>query len=206
MSRTTKLWLTAVGALCALAFGAQLASATRIEISNQGYRIIWPHVTFAETGGMFTECPMTLEGTLHSRTISKVSGSLVGYVTRAFMTEGTCTGSAQAAVVPGSLPWHVRYDSFQGTLPNITGLRFQVIGMEISAVGGLCRYRSEAGRPVNFIVHIAGTEVTNVQWDEALPITKIFGEPLCRPSLRLGGNGTATILGGTTTLRVRLVA
>jgi hypothetical protein len=205
MSKTTRVWLTAVGALCALAFGAQLAAATRINISNQGYRIVWPHVTFAEPSGMFTECPMTLEGTFHSATLSKVSGALVGYVTRAFMTEGTCTGAAQASVSQETLPWHVRYDSFQGVLPNITGLRFQVINMGISAVGNLCRYKSEIGRPVNFIVHIAGAEVTNVQWDETLPITKIAGEPLCRPTLRLGGNGTATILGGTTTLRVRLV-
>ena len=205
MHARTRVWLTTVGALCALALAAQIASAGRFEVSAQSFRVVWPHVTFLEPGGVFTECPMTLEGTLHRSTFTKVSGSLLGYVTRGIVTEGTCTGAAQIRTLQETLPWHVRYDGFEGTLPNITGLRYQFIGMTISAVGGLCVYRSETARPVRIVNHIVANEINNVQWDETLPITKIFGNELCRPSLRLQGNGTATILGGTTRLRVRLI-
>jgi hypothetical protein len=198
-----RLLLATVGAACALAVAVSTAAATRIELSNNTFRIVWAPITITE-GALFTECPLTLEGTFHSRTFSKVSGQLLGFVTRAIINELACNGAATARVLEETLPWHVRYNSFTGTLPNITGINFQIIGLTIQSV--TCVYRSTEMAPARVIYHIAGGEVTNVQWDEASPIPKREGGVMCPAALRFQGNGIPTVLNSTTRIRARLVA
>jgi hypothetical protein len=202
MTAFRRAWLVACCALCALVLGAGIASATRIELSNQTFRIVWQPMTITE-GALFTECPLTLEGTFHERTFTKVSGSLLGFVTRAIMNEAACRGSATARVLAETLPWHVRYDSFEGTLPNITGLRYQIIGMAIQAV--VCLYQSNAERPVKIIEHIAGGEIVNVMWEPLSRIPKIAGGVMCPNELAFQGNGIPTVLGAATRIRARLI-
>ncbi|HEU4702391.1 MAG TPA: hypothetical protein VFS37_07915 [Conexibacter sp.] len=123
--RLRKLLLATTSAsalLCALAGGA---SARAFSTSSQTFRTVFRTVTF---NGVFGDirCSITLEGSLHARTIAKVVGSLVGYVTRADL--GACE-TGRATVLRETLPWHARYSSFTGTLPSITRITTNVIGL-----------------------------------------------------------------------------
>lgn len=104
-----------------LAYGA---SASRLSLSSQTFRAGFARVDLA--GGFTTvECAMTLEGSLHSRTFAKSVLSLVGLITRAVL--GVCSRGT-ATILPGTMPWHLRYRGFRGTLPAVTALRFEALG------------------------------------------------------------------------------
>jgi hypothetical protein len=133
---TRKLLLAAPAALLvvltlALAVGA--AQANRLRLSATSFSMRWRELYFAKgvgsEEGSVARCPLTLSGSFHSTTLSKVSGSLVGYVTSADMA--TCS-QGSATLLRANLPWHVTYTGFLGTLPNITGVRVGVIGFSVS--------------------------------------------------------------------------
>ncbi|MGN6189503.1 MAG: hypothetical protein ACTHOE_11425 [Conexibacter sp.] len=111
-------------ALLAATVGA--ASARNFSFSSQTERIAFAELKF--TGGEITvSCRLTLEGSFHSRTTAKIREALVGAVTA--VTGGhPCNGGEAFAFngverTPNTLPWHIQYDSFEGTLPSsISGI------------------------------------------------------------------------------------
>jgi len=136
------------------------ASAARLSSSSQTIRTTFASMTF--TGGFgTTTCALTLEGSFHARTITKTAGVLAGFITRAAL--GACaTGSA--TVLAATLPWHTRYASFSGTLPNITAInatisgagwqiREAVFGVTCLAGGGIlsAAFNREAGGGITSI-------------------------------------------------------
>lgn len=86
-------------------------------------------------------CQITLEGSFHSRTIVKSVGTLIGYITAARSKNESCTGGRMwlyngterlgVTTLETSLPWHVTYEGFAGTLPNITSLRILFRGVRL---------------------------------------------------------------------------
>src|SRR4029077_9579140 len=82
-------------------------------------------------------CPVTLEGSLHSRTIPKiVRVLLIGAVSRVLIKNESCTGGTASIL---RLPWHITYEGFVGTLPNIAAVllllqRFQ-FGLMVEILG-----------------------------------------------------------------------
>jgi hypothetical protein len=141
-----KLLLATAGATVLLGALASSASAGRLEISTQAIRSQWRSLQFNAPFGTFT-CQVTLEGTLHSRSMVKTIGSLIGYITRARF--GPCT-TGSATILTETLPWHVRYSGFTGILPEINSLIVHVIGyaFRIREPGGLtCLARSTAAQP-----------------------------------------------------------
>jgi hypothetical protein len=130
MRKRSKLLLGALVATIALGTLVSTTSARRFGLTNQSFRAVWTGGA-AETGlefvvGMTTiKCPATLEGSFHSRTLSKVAEALIGYVTRAAV--GMCAGGT-VTLQAGTLPWHIRYDSFSGTLPVITEVHVRILG------------------------------------------------------------------------------
>jgi hypothetical protein len=121
--RTSTALLAAITILAAL---TSTATAGRLSSSSQTLRGTFARMSF---GGGFgtTECAVTLEGSLHSRTIAKTNGALIGYITRAIL--GTCPRGS-ATILTASLPWHARYASFSGTLPNITRINDTISGVQ----------------------------------------------------------------------------
>lgn len=123
--RIAKSLVAIVGASALMAVFVGAAYAGRISTSSQTGRATFARVDFA--GGFGTnECSLTIEGSFHSRTIVKSAGALIGYVTRAII--GACNRGS-STILAESLPWHVRYSSFAGTLPNITRLNLTATGM-----------------------------------------------------------------------------
>jgi hypothetical protein len=68
---------------------------------------------------------MTLSGSFSSRTFAKTIGSVVGRVNTVRIGESSCTGGAELSAESRGLPLNIEYRSFEGTLPNISGLGVQ---------------------------------------------------------------------------------
>jgi hypothetical protein len=143
----SKLILAGLAAALVMAFATNSASARNISISHsQLFNITWSQLRF-RTAFTEVECNVTLEGSFHYTTFRKVRESLIGYITRAIARE--CERGS-ATVLTTNLPWHIRYQGFQGTLPNINAIRIRLILVEFrlpSFSGGSCLMRSTSTEP-----------------------------------------------------------
>jgi len=136
MRTRSKLLLTALAAAFVLAAAVGSASAGRFMSSEQRFRVTWARL---EASGFATNisCSVTIEGSYHGRTSSKTAELLAGYVTGVTVRH-PCTGGEawsyngvevlEGTTVPNTLPWHIRYESFQGALPNITAITERLVG------------------------------------------------------------------------------
>jgi hypothetical protein len=204
----TKLILAGLTAALVMAFATTNATARNISIShNELFNATWSQIRFVSGGTTAGECDITLEGSFHYRTFIKLRETLVGYITRAIA--GNCrTGSA--TVLTTNLPWHIRYQGFQGTLPNISGIRFRLILAEFrirTSAGVECLARSASLEPTEGVANLTnGTErrlVTGVTLDNRARI-------LCRGIFEVSGSfeGTGVVRelpNGNTNLLVRLI-
>jgi len=162
--KRVKLLLAAAGTTMLLGALVSSASARNLSTSNQNIRTTWSSVHFEGPFGGFADCHLTLEGSLHSRTTSKVAGSLVGYITKAIL--GRCEVGT-ATVLQERLPWHVRYSGFEGALPNIRSFIIHVIGVSFrirTPEAVTCHFVSTAAEPGVGISHrsTATHELTEV--------------------------------------------
>lgn len=129
-------------------------------------------LTFADGSGSFRiVCEVALAIELHS-SIAKVERVLAGNVTEASMTN--CSGGV-LRVLSGSLPWHITFVSFEGTLPNITSVRLRINGysylQEAFFRTARCLYRA------NMEVTTVGNPVTELRSDGSRTIA-LFEEAL----------------------------
>jgi hypothetical protein len=215
----------ALAAALVLAAAVGTAAAARLEVSNRGIRIVWEGVNelkFEEAEGVIARCAVIMEGTFHSRTFAKVTGTLIGYITRARAVRPCNTGEASflngtegIAGETNRLPWHFKYTSIAGTLPRIEEIWMQVIGLAflIRMAGGLsCLYQSTTTRPAMFIAYLAheggaqtGT-VTELLLAPGLPIPKSSGSLFCLNEVALNGYGRVTLLETLAAIRFALIA
>jgi hypothetical protein len=205
MRKHSKICLALMSAMVLFGALAGSASARNLSISNQNIRATWSALNFIGSGRTIT-CPVTLEGSLHARTIAKVANTLIGYITRAIVGEGGCVNGT-ARVRGETLPWHVRYVSFAGTLPNITGISvdvqrpgFDVTG-EFFGIRVTCSYRTSNVRGV-FSREVGGA-LTNVRVEGRGLVTD-NGFP-CGEGELSGTSTTLTLLGAVTRLTVTLI-
>jgi|SRR6476659_7336921 len=117
MRTRSKLVLAGLGATLLMALAVGSASARNFSISNQSFRATFNNLEFVLEGLSTTTCHVTLEGSLHERTIPKTPGTLIGYITR--VATGNCNPN-QVTILTERLPWHVSYEGFSGRLPDIT--------------------------------------------------------------------------------------
>jgi hypothetical protein len=214
-----KLLLTALTAAFILASAIGSASANRLATSEQGFRTVFPELTFTSSEeGISVICRVTLEGSFHSATISKVSGQLIGYITQAAVNRPCSGGTAWAlngtevlngAVVPNSLPWHIQYASFSGTLPNITGINLRLIRASflIEVLGVKCLYETTEANPARgTIVREAGGVITALRAEEGASIPRKAGQSIFCPSRGVfkGTSSQPTRQGGAGTISVTL--
>jgi hypothetical protein len=138
MRALSKVLFSAFAATALMSLAVGVVSARRFDLSSQRFLAIWTLLRIEDEGVETVACPLTIEGSFHSRTLSKVSGQLVGYVTRAFVRgeRAACTNTGTATLLQETLPWHIRYDRFIGPLPNVSGIKLQIVGWAF-------RYQSE---------------------------------------------------------------
>ena len=179
------------------------AAARNLSISNQQLRAQFREVNF-RLSSVTARCQVTLEASYHSRTIAKVQGSLVGYITTARL--GPCSAGS-ATILTETLPWHIRYLAFSGILPNITALI-------ANSVGGSFRIREPFG--INCLARSTETEpmvlTAEREFAGALTGARLGGsiatgaECFREVGTMTSDTGTITVLGSTTTrITVRLI-
>jgi hypothetical protein len=194
--------MVSLAASMLMAFAVGSAAARNLSISNQQIRSTFRTMELAVEGIGTDRCDVTLEGSLHARTIAKVVNTLLGYITR--VTTAGCTLTTGIL----NLPWHVRYRGFSGNLPDITLMMVRVIRASFSAgaLGFFCL--AEVDVEANFdresggrIREVRMTEIPNI------PVRSGggFGCPAENGSFRAPNNGTVTLLGNSNDISVTLI-
>ena len=205
MQRRSPSWLTALLIVPALlALGASAAAAAFFELSDSSWRTTWSQIEVL--GGVSAvRCALTLEGSFHSRTIEKIRGLLVGYVTSASI--GSCSAGS-ATVLTATLPWHLRYREFEGTLPTITGVSLDLVGASFQGreptFGVTCLFRTTSEAPLTM------RAITGEPDEEGIfPITGVRSVETttipssCGVNLRAAGTGVPLAGGRPPKIRVK---
>lgn len=218
MRKPARLLGAGILASLILASAVATASAGRLEVSNQNFRIVFSPLRFETGGGTPINCTVTMEGTFHYRTILKVARSLIGYVTRAIVAR-PCSGFGQAYAYNGtegeltsnvnSLPWHVTYEGFTGSLPAIATIRLLLSGWRFILRGALSICLSIYGPNRNAsAIAIRRAETGAITGIE--PDGTIGYAPEANPGGECGtgffsGLGATTVLGRAEAITVRLI-
>jgi hypothetical protein len=206
----SKLVVAALAATALFASLAGSASARNFSLTNSNIRVVFEPLRFIGSFGPEVRCRVTLEGSFHCATISKVAERLLGYITRAIVDQPGCTtspaGEGEAGEVRAeTLPWHIRYVSFAGTLPRVT-IRVRLIGATFTILNvpvlGTCRYRAN---PDGIVTGPAGNEITEGNASLTAEENPEFNsETFGCPRGRFGGRAPVWLLGTTNGIRVRL--
>jgi hypothetical protein len=207
-ARLTRVSLTIMVTLTAL---ASSASANRFEISNQGIRFTWAALRWSPQIALGLEliCPVTMEGTFHSRTMAKEFERLVGYITRAIVNRSACSFTAPVsgfAFQAESLPWHIRYDTFEGLLPATPRVMYRMVlvGFIVEVEGGVgnCLYKSTVARPSRgwFERNTTTGQATNYAMSNSAKMPRFSGSILCPESGIFEEIAQVRLLGSATTL------
>ncbi len=212
MRKRSKLVLTALIAVLAFAFAAGTAAANRgasVTQTSERDLIIIQRLVFGGGFGNIT-CGVTIHGSLH-RTIAKTEGTLAGMVESVLIDTRNCAESFGVGNVTDvrvlSLPWHLRYVSFTGTLPVIRTIRLIQLGasflidFEILGSDARCLYVSNQG--VDATIEARGVVTgINVIREAPLPPVRPPSTSNC-PEGSLSGTGTLTdSTGGAVTIRL----
>lgn len=201
--RLPKMILAVAGATLIAAVTVATASARQLELSNTDLRATFPTWEITNPFGGVARCELTIEFRFHERRIAKVIESLIGSITRAAL--GPCAQGA-AVIQAETLPWHIRYESYNGTLPNITSLNTRVVGMgwNITEPGTIrCLIRTTVAQPARLIFNRgAGGVLTQATWGG-----EINTGPECfNGRARIAGASNAlTVLGRLERVTVRLI-
>ena len=209
MRTTANLALAALTAAALLGSLVGPASARNFSVTNRNLRASFIPMTFAEPFNFYSaRCNVTMEGTFHETTAAKVLETLIGYVTRVGVTH-PCTGgegwawngTEGALTGANSLPWHIRYQGFTGTLPNITTIRVNLIRPKFSINNGIClgTYQPAAQR---YIIELTGG-IARIRADETQILSRLEGN--CPEGRFSGTSGTLTLLGTTTAISISLI-
>lgn len=210
-----------VGAVAASALMAAVgpARANTLSTTERGLRVSWLSLEM-EAGESVIRCPLTLEGSFHSTSISKTSSVLVGHISRASfrgaLAAGACTNGA-VTVYQESLPWHIQYGGFTGSLPRPSGLVLRLVNVRFRldplGIFPACIARSGEGEeeeepyePMMVQANIEAnglvTGLSQVRWS-AIPLEGglcPFGS-----SLYFNGTGSVTRLGAATNIAITLI-
>lgn len=189
----SKLLLAALAAALMLAASVNAASANRLVRNEGAFRVTFSPLSFVPSFGSTVRCPVTLTGSYHSRTITKTAGSLIGYVNS--VTVGTCeAGTARARTE--TLPWHLQYASFAGTLPNITATTENLIRGSYEVQGEIFGIRVTCRYTVPSQAAISNRESRGTVTSMSLGSESTSSETGGCPSGRFSGTGSVKTPGG----------
>lgn len=186
-------WLT-LAITSALVMWTASATANRLSVNRREIRMVWTSMTFTSSSGERVSCAVTLEGELEASTFTKVINLRIG---RIFTAASSCPSTIRFLT---ETSWDLLYESFFGSLPEISNLLFKINGFAFVWRGWFydCLYRSEASMPTLFNAtrNPATWQLTRVDpsgGTNRLP--PIAGNALCtraRDEVSISGSGTIT--------------
>jgi hypothetical protein len=205
MHARTKLTLAALTASLLLGLAVSGATAGRISTSNTRFRVTWASLRlFTLENEVELRCSLTLEGSFHSATIRKTGGSLIGAVTRAIVKGESCVGG-RATSLQESLPWHITWESFSGTLPRIEAVVFLLRRYEFRIEPGIiaCLYLDQSRPEENLAASLRVTPETG-QITDLTPLSGRYaswrsGSAFCPRRGGFEGTGQIFLLGSSST-------
>jgi hypothetical protein len=213
----TSAKLGVVGLLAAMLLAAALstASARNLELSAQGLLVSWSRIEW-QTSAATIRCPITLDGSFHSRTIPKTVNLLIGAITEVRIKEASCTGGSMS-INNATLPWHILYRGFTGSLPAITSVRTAIARYRfgLTVLGSSCTYGTatdtmtlsdtlNAAGEVTEATPVAGGNTSNII--EGRNPGELFGCPRTINLASGAGDGIVNVLNNwTTRIRIRLI-
>ncbi len=206
MRKRSILALAGFAAMLVMALGVTSASANRLSLSHLTNRAIFNPLEFRGGVGA-ARCRVTLEQSFHSATLTKTVGALVGYVTGVTVARPCAAGEATA--LTETLPWHLQYGGFTGTLPQFRGLILNMVGAAFrvneSVFGISCLARSTQERPSVGIVEGIEWERGNNGIVRTLVADESREIPCGSFAGRFGGTATVTESAGSTNVLIRLI-
>jgi hypothetical protein len=226
MPSRAKLLLALLSTTVAIAGAISSADARRLEVSEQGFLVLFREFVISDTSGIAQlSCEVNMEGSFHSRTFSKVSAALIGYVTEAAIHHPCVQGEVwflngmeivEGVRLASTLPWHVTYASFRGTLPRMTSVEVAIQGFSLltTVFGTACLWQSTTARPFKGSLSIAEGgfleghpmgQILGWRADETSAIPKREGSFACPESLVIRSTGTVGTQTGWRLIIVRLV-
>lgn len=148
MVTSARLFIVTLAASLLLATAIGDASAGRLSLSRTDIRVKWRVLEF-RIFEMAIRCEVILEGRFTAADTRKAVGA-IGSITRATVRQETCVNGIAAAFngaepynggrAAQTLNWPLSYESFSGTLPNITAIQM-LLGRArfgIRDAGGFC--------------------------------------------------------------------
>jgi len=149
-----------------------------------------------------------MEGSFHSATIRKVPGALIGVITRSTAQSSACSGGTLTVEVE-SLPWHVRYAGFSGTLPAIRNVEILIVAFKFHFViaGVPCTTQTTAANPLLGFLNLgASGAITEFSVEEGttIPLRGAFPCQIAGSGF-FRGDGRFTLLGATNAVSIRLI-
>jgi len=191
MTRYTRVVFASLTAAALLASAIATATARNLSTSEQNVRVTWASLEFTSEITEAIRCRITLEGSFHARTIAKVARQLIGAVTKAIIAHPCTNAEAWAhngteaeprGTTPNTLPWHITYEGFSGTLPNIT-----LIFLLLSRARFLVSTPGCQGTYVNSTDNVTGNVVRDPATGAITTLTPVAGRDRITLVTRLGG-------------------
>jgi hypothetical protein len=219
MRTRSKLTLAGLTASLLMGLAVSSASANELKIADTtGFRVTWTAFNLQGVeAGVRVICPVTLEGTFHSTTLQKRAGALIGFITRAAVNgaEPPCTGG-RATILQEHLPWHLTYEAFTGTLPDIEFvtllLRRFAYRVETTVLGFriACLYEYQGRPEENLAGNLSIERPTGGQIRELRLLTNRYvswrsGSELCPRRATPSGTGVVTRLNNSLPLTLLLI-
>jgi len=225
MRYRSKLTIAALSATVLLAIAVGGATASRLSVNERNFEFIWSEalggtktkLTFTAGTRNIFECRVTLLGRFTESTIKKEPST-----NQATIHHGELESCANGTdtIKSETMPWNIRYRSFEGSLPTIRSVTFGLIkaAFRMRESGGTeCEWMTELNHPA---VLIAGNssetsetgfassgEPENITAERSGPIP-LGGEGLfCAfaGSGTFGGTGLIRNLARTRLIRITLI-
>jgi hypothetical protein len=194
MQRRFRLLLAVACALSVMSLAGGTSMANRLSVDTIPFILSFSPMFSNELVTVSCDA-IIFTGAFHRRTFTKTPGLLLGTITEvAIESPETCEGGT-VILLNETLPWHFRYVSYTGTLPNITLIDFHIVGatMGATALGVTCLYRTTAANPAGIEATLeAGGRVTAVTADSSLTIPTITPGLMCQMAgdVRVSGTGS----------------
>ncbi len=183
-------WAASVAALAVLALTAFAGSAParRLRVNDQNYEWIWEGAAGRlrmSTAGRTIACNITLKGQFEAASFEKVTTPALARITETVNPgAGECQSMMEERFVAlASTPWEVRYESFTGTLPNISSIIVRVIrgGFRLTLGTEVCDYPFETNRYFRATIAVDGAgRLTSITPDVARRIPSTSAGLVCR--------------------------